>query len=54
MSLFSKNDGLVYISQMSDKYVKHPMDVVSVGDTIQVRIIGVDRERGKISLTMKL
>ena len=49
-----KNDGLVHISQMSDKYVKHPMDVVSVGDTIQVRIIGVDRERGKISLTMKL
>lgn len=49
-----KNDGLVHISQMSDKYVKHPMDVVSVGDTVKVRIIGVDRERGKISLTMKL
>lgn len=49
-----KNDGLVHISQLSDKYVKHPMDVVSVGDTVKVRIIGIDKERGKVSLTMKL
>lgn len=49
-----KNDGLVHISQLSDKFVKHPMDVVSVGDTVKVRIIGIDKERGKVSLTMKL
>lgn len=49
-----KNDGLVHVSQLSDKFVKHPMDVVSVGDTVKVRIIGIDKERGKVSLTMKL
>ena len=49
-----KNDGLVHVSQLSDKFVKHPMDVVSVGDTVKVRIIGIDQERGKVSLTMKL
>lgn len=49
-----KNDGLVHVSQLSDKFVKRPMDVVSVGDTVKVRIIGIDKERGKVSLTMKL
>lgn len=49
-----KNDGLVHISQLSDRYIKHPMDVVAVGDTVKVRIIGIDKERGKVSLTMKL
>ena len=49
-----KNDGLVHISQMSRKYISHPMDVVSVGDTIKVRIISIDREKQKIGLTMKL
>lgn len=49
-----KNDGLVHVSQLNDKFVKHPMDVVSVGDTVKVRIIGIDKERGKVSLTMKL
>ena len=49
-----KNDGLVHVSQLSDKFVKHPMDVVSVGDTVKVRIIGIDKESGKVSLTMKL
>lgn len=49
-----KNDGLVHVSQLSDKFVKNPMDVVSVGDTVKVRIIGIDKERGKVSLTMKL
>ena len=48
-----KQDGLVHISQMADRFVKHPMDVVSVGDTVKVRIIGIDREKGKISLSMK-
>lgn len=49
-----KNDGLVHISQMSRKYISHPMDVVSVGDTVKVRIISIDREKQKIGLTMKL
>ena len=48
-----KNDGLVHISQLSDKYVKHPMDVVSVGDTVKVKIISIDYDRGKVGLTMK-
>ena len=48
-----KNDGLVHISQLSDKYVKHPMDVVSVGDTVKVKIISIDYHRGKVGLTMK-
>ncbi len=49
-----KNDGLVHISQMSDKYIKHPMDVVSVGDTVKVKIISIDKEKMKVGLTMKL
>ena len=49
-----KSDGLVHISQMSDKYVKHPMDIVSVGDTVKVKIISIDHEKMNIGLTMKL
>jgi uncharacterized protein len=49
-----KHDGLVHISQMSKNYVKHPMDVVSVGDTVKVKIIGIDTEKQKVSLTMVL
>ena len=49
-----KTDGLVHISELSSRYVKHPMDVISVGDTVKVRILDVDKERHKISLTMKL
>ncbi|MFZ5968196.1 MAG: Tex family protein [Bacillota bacterium] len=48
-----KNDGLVHISEMSDKYIKNPMEVVSVGDIVQVRVLKVDTERGKVSLSMK-
>lgn len=48
-----KNDGLVHISQLSDKFVKHPMDVVSVGDTVTVWVLGVDLKKGRVSLTMK-
>lgn len=48
-----KNDGLVHISQISDKYIKHPMDAVSVGDTVKVKIINIDYEKQKIGLTMK-
>ena len=49
-----KQDGLVHISQLSNKFVKHPMDVVSVGDTVKVKILSIDNEKGKISLAMKL
>lgn len=45
-------DGLVHISKMSERYVKHPSDVVAVGDTVKVWVERVDRGRGKISLTM--
>ena len=47
-----KQDGLVHISQMSHKYINHPMDVVSVGDTVKVKILSVDMDKQKISLTM--
>ncbi len=49
-----KNDGLVHISQLSNRFVKHPMDVVSVGDTVKVKILEIDKAKGKISLTMKV
>ena len=48
-----KNDGLVHISQLSDKFVKHPMDIVSVGDTVKVKILEIDKEKQKVALTMK-
>lgn len=48
-----KQDGLVHVSQLSNKFVKHPMDVVSVGDTVKVKIISIDAEKKKIGLTMK-
>jgi len=48
-----KQDGLVHISQMSDKFVKNPMSIVSVGDVIEVKIIDIDLNRGKVSLSMK-
>jgi uncharacterized protein len=49
-----KNDGLVHVSQISDKYIKHPGDVVSVGDTVKVKILSIDYVKQKIALTMKL
>lgn len=48
-----KNDGLVHISQLGDGFVKHPMDVVSVGDIVQVRVVQVDVTRGRLGLSMK-
>ncbi len=48
-----KQDGLVHISHLSNKFVKNPMDVVSVGDIVNVRILSVDVEKGRISLSMK-
>ena len=46
-------DGLVHISEMSDKYIKHPLDVVSVGDVVNVRVLSIDKERKRIQLSMK-
>lgn len=46
-------DGLVHISQISNKFVKHPTDVLSVGDIVKVKVIDVDTKKGRISLSMK-
>ncbi|MFL0372751.1 Tex family protein [Paenibacillus amylolyticus] len=48
-----KSDGLVHISQLSNGYVKHPMDVVSVGDNVTVWVMNVDTKKGRVGLTMK-
>lgn len=48
-----KSDGLVHISQLSNSYVKHPMDVVSVGDNVTVWVMNVDTKKGRVGLTMK-
>ena len=48
-----KSDGLVHISEMSDKFVRDPMEEVSVGDIVKVKVIGIDKERGKVKLSMK-
>ncbi|WP_024293452.1 Tex family protein [Lacrimispora indolis] len=47
-------DGLVHISQMSDKFIKHPLEAVSVGDIVEVKVISVDAQKKRIALTMKL
>ena len=49
-----KHDGLVHISEMSDKFVKNPSEVVSVGDIVKVKVIDVDMERQKVKLSMKI
>ena len=48
-----KHDGLVHISEMSEKYVENPSDIVSVGDIVKVKVIGIDLERQKVKLSMK-
>ena len=48
-----KHDGLVHISEMSDKFVKKPSDIVSIGDIVKVRVIGIDIEKQKVKLSMK-
>ena len=47
-------DGLVHISQMSDQFIKHPLDVVSVGDIVEVKVLSVDLLKKRIALTMKI
>jgi protein Tex len=48
-----KQDGLVHISQLADRYVRDPLEIVSTGDIVQVRVLGIDLDRGRIALTMK-
>lgn len=47
-------DGLVHISQMCDRYIKHPLEVVSVGDIVEVKVLSVDLTKQRIQLTMKM
>jgi uncharacterized protein len=49
-----KYDGLVHISEMSNKFIKNPSDIVSVGDIVKVKVINLDTERHKVSLSMKV
>lgn len=48
-----KHDGLVHISEMSDKFVKNPSEIVSVGDVVKVKVIKIDKERQKVGLSMR-
>ena len=49
-----KHDGLVHISQLSEKFVKNPSEIVSVGDIVKVKVLSIDQDRQKVSLTMKM
>ena len=49
-----KHDGLVHISEMSEKFIKNPSDIVSVGDVVKVKVIKIDKERQKVGLSMKV
>ena len=49
-----KNDGLVHISEISDKYVRNPMEEISVGDVVKVKVISIDMDKKKVSLSMKI
>ena len=49
-----KHDGLVHISEMADRFIRNPSEVVSVGDIVKVKVIGIDREKQKVSLSMKI
>ena len=46
-------DGLVHISQITDRYIKHPLEVLSVGDIVDVKVLSVDLQKKRIALTMK-
>ena len=49
-----KHDGLVHISEMSDKFVKNPSDIVSIGDIVKVKVIGIDQDKQKVKLSMRI
>ena len=48
-----KQDGLIHLSQLSNKFIKHPLEVLSVGDVVKVKVLQIDHARGRIGLTMK-
>lgn len=48
-----KEDGLIHISELSNRYIKHPKEIVKIGDIVKVKILNVDKDRGRISLSMK-
>ena len=47
-------DGLVHISQMTNRFIKHPLEVVSVGDIVEVKVISLDLQKKRIGLSMRL
>jgi uncharacterized protein len=49
-----KQDGLVHITEMSDRFIRHPLELVSVGDIVEVKVLQIDGKRGRISLSMKI
>ena len=49
-----KYDGLVHISEMSDKFIKNPSEIVSVGDIVKVKVIKIEQDRHKVGLSMKI
>jgi uncharacterized protein len=49
-----KHDGLVHVSQMADTYVRNPQEVVRVGDVVQVKVVKIDKERGRVGLSMRV
>ena len=49
-----KHDGLVHISELSNSFVRNPSDIVQVGDVVKVKVIGIDKERQKVKLSMKM
>ena len=49
-----KYDGLVHISEISDKYIKNPSEIVSVGDIVKVKVIKIEPDRHKVALSMKI
>ena len=54
MDIGVHQDGLVHISQNTEKYIKHPLEAVSVGDIVDVKVMDVDMAKKRISLTMRL
>ncbi|OPZ76510.1 MAG: 30S ribosomal protein S1 [Actinobacteria bacterium ADurb.Bin444] len=53
MDIGVKHDGLVHVSELADRFVRNPLEVVSVGDVVDVRVLSVDLKRNRIALSMK-
>ena len=54
MDVGVKHDGLVHISEMSENFIRNPSEVVAIGDIVKVKVIGIDQERQKVKLSMKI